>query len=199
MALSPCRKIIKALMLCGVLLITDSAELFARNPEITKYTDVSSALEYCRDSPLERLEGLWEFPEDETKVLIKKSNIPYEFEIIVVSTPDCRLIPGEKIGSLAGSPDPDKFRLSLYCSRKYGVLTNTRSCLAEFRKNDGALIITPGKLSVSLRGASWLLPRFWRMIRVSYKNPLEKLPVGLIRIFPPNDENGAKPLTPRYL
>lgn len=198
MSLSPCRKLITAI-LCGGLLLTGSAEMSARNPEITGYTDVSAALEYCRDATLDRLEGLWEFPEDETKVLIKKSDIRYEYDIIVVSTPDCRLIPGEKVGTLAGSPDPDKFRLSLHCSRKYGLLTDTRSCLAEFRKNDGALVITPGKLSVSLRGVSWLLPRFWRMLRLSYKNPLDKLPAGLIRLYPPNEENGVRPLNPRYL
>lgn len=146
--------------------------------------DIQAARDYCDSTALHLIEGIWEFPEDETKVLIMRSSFdPHAYDIIALSSPDCRIIPSESIGKIRRSPDPVKYELSLYCSRKGGILTDMRSCLANFNNKEGSLSIQPKKFKISLRSL-YLLPRFWRMLSVRTDNPLERLPQGLIRIYP---------------
>ena len=150
-----------------------------------KIADMGKALEYCRANPLDKIEGIWEFPEDNTVVLITCSNKKKRtYDLTIVSTPDCRLIPGEKIGEMSSSVDSDKFRLSLFTSRKDGILTDPSDCLATLNDREGSITIEKRKFKISSR-ISRYLPKFWRLLSLfSVSSPADKLPQGLIRIFP---------------
>ena len=155
------------------------------NAAAQKVADMGQALEYCRLHPLDKVEGIWEFPEDNTVVLISSSSKKRRtYDLTIVSTPDCRLKPGEKIGEMSSSVDSDKFRLSLFTSRKDGILTDPSDCLATLNDREGSITIEKRKFKISSR-ISRYLPKFWRLLSLfSVSSPADKLPQGLIRIFP---------------
>ena len=167
-----------------------------------KISDMGRALEFCRKSPLDRIEGIWEFPEDNTAVLIALSDQrKRRYDIIIITTPDCRLKPGEKIGELTGSIDPNKFHLSLYSTRRDGILSDPSNCLAIFNEKDGSLRVEKRKFKISFK-ASRYLPKFWKMLsifRFSTDDPIEKLPKGLIRLFPNPYSDKIERGAPKYL
>ncbi len=165
-----------------------------------KISDLGMAMDYCRENPIDRIEGIYEFPEDNTVVLIRCAEPRQRmYELIVVSTPDCRLNPGEKIGEMNGTVDPDKFRLALFTSRKNGILSEPNDCTAQFDESDGALRIEKKKLKFSPR-LSRFLPKFWRIISLfTIDDPTTKLPQGLIKIFPSPYNGNTLGRTPKYL
>lgn len=149
-----------------------------------KVCDMAAAREWCDGAMLRRVEGIWEFPDDETRVLVRRQNgTSNRYEVIVVETADTRLEPGENIGYLQASPVATKFAMELFRNRKLGVLSDPGKCLAELNESEDALLVTGRKLKFSL-ASRWFLPSFWRAIRISSKNPLDQLPYGMIRIYP---------------
>lgn len=167
-----------------------------------KISDMGRAMEYCRENPIDRIEGIYEFPEDNTSVLIRLSDQrKRRYELVVISSPDCRLSPGDILGEMTGSVDPDKFHLSLFTSRKGDFLTDSSNCLAQFDETDAAIRVKPRKLKISLR-LSRILPKFWRllsMFRFSIDDPTDDLPKGLIRIFPNRYGDRIERTSPIYL
>lgn len=146
--------------------------------------DMPSAIEYCHGAPLASVEGIWEFPEDATRVLIRRrASEPRSYDLILISSPDCRLTPGETIGHMDETSDPSRFRLALFCDRRKGLLTDLRNCSAEFSDKNGSLRINGRKVKLSIRSVRFL-PQFWRLIGISVKDPAAELPLGLIRIYP---------------
>lgn len=159
--------------------------------------DMPSAMEYCRQAPLASVEGIWEFPEDATRVLIRRQSAdPRAYDLILLSSPDCRLIPGETIGHLEETAETSKFRLSLFCDRRKGLLTDLRNCAAEFSDREGTMRISGRKIKLSIRSTRFL-PQFWRLLGISVKDPAGELPLGLIRIFPDARNGGSR--DPIYL
>ncbi|MDE7180208.1 MAG: hypothetical protein K2N88_03305 [Muribaculaceae bacterium] len=150
---------------------------------ITAVTDIAAAREWCATTMLHRVEGLWEFPDDQTIVLIRRSPVAHRYDIVVADTPDTRLHPGEIIGYVQESAAADKFEMNL-CSRwlgkEGGQLTK---CMAQLVENDSAIVVKGRKIKFGLRGW-WILPSFWKMINLSWKDPLENLPKGMIRVYP---------------
>ncbi len=176
----------KSDVLTFLAIITAWIPFGLRADDISRHpiADRLAAEQYCESSPLTRVEGIWEFPEDETFVLIrKKDGEKRKYELILISSPDCRLHPGECIGYLNPTADSDKFKLTLYINRKYGLLSDTRSCSAEYRPKEEAIIIHPRQLKISLR-TPWFLPKFWRSLRVKIDDPATNLPKGLRKVFP---------------
>lgn len=156
--------------------------------------DMQSARQYCDQTSLEGPEGIWEFTEDETSVLIRrKAHGARGYDIIVVSTPDCRLKPGDIIGNMERSAKKGTFKMHLYTSAHMGVLSNPRQCAAEYSDGNDSMLIHPQKIRISVR-TMWFLPKFWRSLRVSFDNPAGDLPPGLCRVYP-----RIKPDKPIYL
>lgn len=147
--------------------------------------DMKAARDWCDSMMLSRAEGVWEYPDDHTSVLIRRSAAdPSLYDMIVVDSPDTRLQPGDNIGYLRESPDPKSFEMGVYRTKKSnGVLAELGKCLARLDRENGALLVKGRKLKFSL-ASRWLLPAFWRMIRISVKDPLENLPKGLVKIYP---------------
>lgn len=146
--------------------------------------DMGMARDWCDSTMLHKIEGIWEFPDDQTRVLIKRmAGSESSYEIIVVETPDTRLHAGDKIGSLTASPLPTKFDMELYRNKKGGIFGNPGRCLAEFNESADALIVTSRKFNISL-ASRWFLPSFWKAIRIRTTNPTDRLPKGMIRIYP---------------
>ncbi|MDE6010312.1 MAG: hypothetical protein K2F87_02540 [Muribaculaceae bacterium] len=165
--------------------------------------DRGRAEEYLTGLPLGRVEGIWEYPADETAVMVIADPMRKgAYGIFLVETTDCRLTPGMLLGRLEESPNSEKFKISL-CSRLAGGLpTGWQEGLASLSQTGDALLIEMPKLKLSLN-PSMVLPVLWNRLRlnlrVKHTDPLDRLPEGWIRVFPTADGNSADLSHPRYL
>lgn len=185
---------IRTYIIIVIAAVCPAFRAMAANAFETDIFDFESAMQYCNETELEGPEGIWEFVEDETLVLLKKENRGgKDYDIIIISTPDCRLKPGERIGSLQRSAKRGKYKMNLFVSRNMGILTDSRICLAEYIDKEDAMQVHPMKLKISVR-TMWFLPKFWRSLRISFDNPAAELPHGLLRVYPRNE-----PSKPIYL
>lgn len=146
--------------------------------------DEQAARHYCDRAPLLRIEGIWEFPSDGTRVLIRKGETGNRScDIILLSSPDCRLTPGETIGSISPAPEQGKFRLSLCRRRSNGILTDPAHCAAKLSSSGNSITIKPRKFKIGIR-SMWFMPKLWRALRLSLSDPEGELLDGMIRIYP---------------
>lgn len=148
-------------------------------------SDYGAARDWCDNNMLTNIEGIWEFPEDHTCVLIKQTKTDNSlYDIVVVESPDVRLLPGETIGYLKASASSDKYEMGIYRTKlKTGVFSELGKCMAQYNSKDEALTVKGRKLKFSLT-SRWLLPSFWRLIKISVNDPLDALPKGLVRLYP---------------
>lgn len=164
--------------------------------------DMGAAVELCDSSPLDPVEGVWLYPDDNVTVLVLRRESSEqsftEYDLTVVSSSDCRLSPGDLLGRLTASADPSRFRLTLFTVRKDASLTLPGECLATLDVLKEALFVQSRKLKIRI-GINTLLPRFWRIAKVSVDNPLDRLQPGMVRIYPSYDGNGSSRRKPRYL
>lgn len=166
---------------------------------ICKTMSETEARGWCDSDVLEPVEGIWEYPSDETKVLIKRDTArPGAFVITVLETPDCRLEPGDVIGCLYASADGRQFRLEQMTRKKISGLIHPKDCVATLSSDGESLKVKSPRLKLKITPYT-LLPRFWRIIRVSERNPADDLPVGLIKLYPGYDRNGSLRRFPRVL
>lgn len=178
------------LLLLVALALLSAMTSFGQN-DTRSVSDMGEAKEWCDAAMLHRIEGIWEFPADETKVLMRR--IPgrtAEYEIIVLESPDVRMRPGDRIGTMKGSVSPVKFDMYLCTGRRNDLPVDPRHCLATLDDKNGVIITEGPKFKLSL-ASRWFLPSFWRALRVSVKNPADDLPHGLVRIYP--SENRREP------
>lgn len=164
--------------------------------------DIIGAREWCDTTALQPIEGVWIYPEDNVTVLVRRlpdhdRPVYRTYDMCVVDTPDCSMIPGESIGILEATADSKSFRLRLFTKRKKGVLSGLMDCAARLTDDDNLRVEKPG-FRFRL-GSLSVLPKFWRMVRISIDNPASRLPVGMVRIYPSYDGNGSSRSAPRYL
>ena len=167
------------------LILLASVPAYAATPE------EKEARDWCDTSPLSDVEGIWEYPEDGARVLIKADKgIPGTFSITMLSTPDCRLEPGDIIGRLYPTVDTRQFRLK-QMTRKEGLsFAKPADCTAILSADGESLRVKSMKFKFKIN-LNTLLPRFWRLVRVSADNPVDDLPAGLVKIYPGYDHNGS--------
>lgn len=168
-----------------VAALVSIANIYVYADEIADY---DSARLYCDRNALTGPEGIWEFPEDETSVFIRRDATQRGmYNIYLLESADCRFEPGEKVGHLVASADKEKYRLFLRIEKSDDLLASTRNCVATMDKDASRLLITPAKLKIAFR-TMWFLPKFWRSLKVSIDNPQRNIPVGLVKIYPDNEE-----------
>lgn len=146
---------------------------------------------WCESNVLQPIEGIWEYPEDNTRVLISADNsIPGTYTLQVLSTPDCRIAPGEIIGRLYPSIDAKQFRLEQWTRKENMDLIKPNDCTATLSSDGESIRVKTAKFKVKISPTT-LLPRFWRIVRVSINNPVDDLPAGLVKVYPGYDHNGS--------
>jgi hypothetical protein len=158
------------------------------------------AKEYCDSNPIDRIEGIWLYPDDKVTVLISKSNdnLPGDYSIKVINSEDNSLLPGEILGYVENSSMPDKFSITLYTSRKNLRLFRKKKCSASLTNQDESLIIEAKSIGIKINPLG-LLPHFWRYVRYQSSDPTSKTPHGMRKIYPSYDGNGSSRFSPRYL
>lgn len=176
---------IRKLMTASALICMISVPTYAFFPS------ESHIREWCDSNILSPIEGIWEYPDDGARVLIQADpKSPGSFAITVISTPDCRLEYGDVIGRLNPTVDPKQFRLEQYTHKDKLTLTKAEQCAASLSSDGESLRVKSPKLKFKVN-LNTLLPRFWRIVRVSYDDPTDKLPAGLVKVYPGYDHNGS--------
>lgn len=197
--------ITKACLLKVTMLLMASAAYMAHASAQASWppADLGEARDYFDNSLPEGPEGVWIYPDDNVIVAIAKkpeagiSSLPV-YDIVVVQSADVRLSPGLSIGNIEASPDPSIFKMTLFTGMKNGLPAMPSECLATLDANKEIFLVKGKKLKIKLNPFSFL-PRFWRIARLSIDNPLDKLPSGMIRLFPSYDDNGSSRRSPRTL
>lgn len=202
-----------------VCLTLSAASGFCRNPESpvvassrVPVCDKDAAFSLCDSLPLSSVEGVWIYPDDHVTVLVlrNETNDPSElpsYALTVVETTDCKLNPGEIIGTLSPSPDPKKFTLSLFTSRKKGKLSDPKSCLATLSNDGESMVVEKEKSKIRLRvnfNPSSILPALWKSlvrfgISIGDGSRKKEAPVGMVKIYPSFDGDGSSSRGVRYL
>ncbi len=177
-------KIIKDIFLL-VLIFLISAPTYAFFPSEADIRD------WCDTNVLSPVEGIWEYPEDGARVFIQSDPThPGTFTISIISTPDCRLEYGDIIGRLHPSVDAKQFRLEQWTHKDKSIFSKAENCAAILSSDGESLRVKSPKLKFKIN-LNTLLPRFWRIVRVSYDDPVDKLPAGLLKVYPGYDHNGS--------
>lgn len=163
-----------------------------------------TVIEYCDTRPIDNLEGLWSFPDDNVLLFIKKSSCPtdysgkYQYSIIVVEAEDQYLAPGQVIGYLSITPDTDVFRMWLFTEIISGFPAVPQECVATLVEDGQGLSFRKKEHRVKINPLG-ILPNFWKIIKVQTSDPLKNIPKGFVKIYPSYDGNGSMPNVPRYL
>ncbi|MCH5241868.1 MAG: hypothetical protein J1F67_05545 [Muribaculaceae bacterium] len=195
----------------GVLLvaIVGPLNLWGKAPKVAY--DLEMAKEICAGLPLENVEGIWLYPDDNVTVMILNDNeysgsqLP-SYSISVVETSDARLHPGEIIGKLNATVDSYAYKIELSTEKKNDLLLKPKSCIATLSKDGDTFIIKKqkapfkGRLNFNLNR---LLPGFWKIVSIgvsqnNYSNSIQHS-VGMVKIFPSYDGNGSSRRKIRYL
>lgn len=157
----------------------------------------------CDNLPLSDIEGIWEFPSEETSMLIKRSDdrLKGVFDIILIESTDCRLFSGMKLGEIMASADPYKFKLHLSSKIKKGVLKAPMDCLATLSKTGKSITIEEPGIKISF-SPSIIFPSLWNFFRLGarmrFNNPASKIPQGWIKTYPSPDSSPNYPYSPIY-
>lgn len=166
--------------------------------------DITEAKELCDELPLQPVEGLWDFPDENMTVMVMRgedasgNTSAVRYAVTVVETPDVRLIPGDTIGWIEASVDPKLFRMTLYTRKNLSTLMQPANILARIADDDRALQLKVEKWSLKLSRISFL-PSFWRSIKLQHDDPLKQLPVGMRRVYPLPEQLPSESREIRYL
>lgn len=168
--------------------------------------DITEAKEIVDATCYRDVEGIWEYPGDGIKVLVMKDPFAdYQFSISVVESEDVRLKPGQLIGMLEESAEPEKYRMKLFTAVKHGQLAKLCDCVAHLKSDKDVMLVQAPKLKLNLGVSTGglLLPDFWTRVRgtvrMSVDNPAANLPEGMRKVYPSYDGNGSSRHNPRVL
>lgn len=160
-------------------------------PTYAFFPSESDIRKWCDTGILSPVEGIWEYPDDGARVCIQADpTAPGCFSITVISTPDCRLEYGDVIGKLHPTVDSRQFRLEQWTRKDNLLFSKAEQCAATLSADGESLRVKSPKLKFKIN-LNTLLPRFWRIVKVSYDDPTDKLPAGLVKVYPGYDHNGS--------
>ncbi|HIT15267.1 MAG TPA: hypothetical protein IAA88_02645 [Candidatus Avimuribaculum pullicola] len=157
------------------------------------------------ESPLQPIEGIWEYPEEMMTIVVEQFSSPQfshklKYRIVLLDSEDMSLLPGTVIGYIAESADDKKFQLWLYSQQDGLKLLGPSQCVATLQDGNTSLIFKRGSLKMRVRfNLTRFLPRLFRFISVSPYIDKEELPIGFSKVYPAYDDNESMHHEIRYL
>lgn len=163
--------------------------------------DEASIKQQFAEKPLQLLEGIWEYPNEDMKLAIERydgeQNIAYR--IIMLESSDLELLPGTVVGYIAPSADAKKFQLWMYTQSSKVGLKAPLECVATLSADATSLTFVPPHYKMKVRiNMIRFFTNIFRGVSVIPEKVEEKLPVGFRKVFPANG-NGEKFNEIRYL
>ena len=156
-------------------------------------------------SPLQPIEGIWEYPDEMVTVVVERFTSPQfsrklKYRIVLIDSEDLSLLPGTVIGYIAESADDSKFELWLYSEQDESNLFGPGKCIATLKDEGTSLIFKRSSLKTRIRfNLTRFLPKLFRFISISPYIDKEELPVGFSKIYPAFDDNESLHHEIRYL
>lgn len=195
-------------ILLALAILLNHCFLWAKSPLVAY--DMEMARQICEELPLENVEGIWLYPDDQVSVLILNDNEGSlsnlsTYTISVVQTSDSRLHPGDVIGKLYATPDDKVFKIELSTEKKNDLLLKPKSIIANLSNEGDTFIIKKQKAPFKGRlnfNFNRLLPGFWKIVSTGISqtnNNSIQPPVGMVKVFPSYDGNGSSRRKIRYL
>ncbi|MEG0560183.1 MAG: hypothetical protein RSA66_01700 [Muribaculaceae bacterium] len=171
---------------------------------LKNYTE-SNAKKYFESAPIQPLEGIWHYPDEEVKISIEQFSSPqfsskFKYRIVLLSADDHSLLPGTVIGYITDSAQDDKFYMWIYGAQSGSTLMHPQRCVAKLTEDKSIITFQMPEFKFKLRiNFSRFLPTLLKGIGISMEKKDEKLPRGFRRIYPSYDANGTSFSTIRYL
>lgn len=139
--------------------------------------DMEQAAHWLTQTPLQRVEGVWQLCDCTTRVCIRRdAREPGLYTVTMLESDDCRLSPGDTLGVCRATPDPAKFSLTL---RTWGK--HTVRCAATLTDSDRALRVERPKNNLKITPRLYL-PGFWSVLTWQSDTPASRLPEGMVRL-----------------
>ncbi len=204
---------LRHIAISGALIICGCISTFAdsmQEPDFVKAMRPIEAIQsrenaekYLATLPLSPIEGIWEYPADETSLIILKSRHDKgHYDIYLLESVDCSLHPGMNVGQIEESADKTQFSIKLKTKLNKGLLTSPLPCSGKLSGNSDILYIKSPKIKVSFT-PSLFLPTLMKVLRLGFRvrteSPADKVPDGIIKTFPTFDGNSPASSSPRYL
>lgn len=175
-----------------------------------RFIDYNRAMQYCDSTPMRGPEGIYIWPDNASTVLIRASEInnipgnhkasaPDSYEIIAIESADILIAPGQTLGYLIPSSDPEDYTIYLYSDISYDKVSKPKRKAAKFNPMRSTFHIKGPKLKVTFNPLT-LIPRMRSLLRLKIENPLAEIPDGMRRLYPapsPTPNNPSLPY-PRY-
>ena len=163
--------------------------------------DEATMKEKFAEMPLQQLEGIWEYPNEEMKLAIERysgeQNVAYR--IILLESTDLELLPGTVVGYIAPSADAKKFQLWIYTQSSQTGLKAPMECVATLSADATSLTFVPPHYKMKVRiNMIRFFTNIFRGVSVIPEKVEEKLPVGFRKVYPANG-NGEPFNEIRYL
>ncbi len=159
---------------------------------------------YCDSRYLDKFEGIWEFVGDDVFVLLyHDSDDKYHYKMVVVDWCDATVLPGSMLGSVTRTADKNQVIVRIYTrwNGKRG-LQSMHDYVAKVSENGRIINIEHSEKERGWRfsfNPTAILPFFRGLFRLSYSQPNESLPCGMVKVYPSYDDNGSSIFNPRVL
>ena len=196
--------------LTGLMIVLFTTIIFPRGNEKIPHSEIiegvnrNVVMAYCDTCPIDKLEGLWAFPDDEILLWIKKCSDAveyskrFQYQVIAVEAEDQYIVPGSIIGYLSITPDADQYRMWLFTDCHNTIFSKPQDCVATLIEDGYGIAFTKKEHRVTINPMG-LLPNFWRIIKVQTSDPKKTQKRGFIKVYPSYDGNGSMRNSPRYL
>lgn len=128
--------------LTGLMIVLFTTIIFPRGNEKIPHSEIiegvnrNVVMAYCDTCPIDKLEGLWAFPDDEILLWIKKCSDAveyskrFQYQVIAVEAEDQYIVPGSIIGYLSITPDADQYRMWLFTDCHNNIFSKPQDCVA---------------------------------------------------------------------
>lgn len=199
-------------ILCAILCVTTTVSaqtaVYSDNPPKTSTIadgySIESFREYLDSSPIDALEGIWEYPDDAVTLGIERFesdnySVKFKYRIILLESAMRRaLIPGSVIGYIIPTAQSDKAYVWLYSETDGDMQpTNPIKCAATVSNNDVITFSKP-ELKFKIRfNLSRIMPSLFKGLSITAEPVSKKHPLGFSKTYPLDKDTQSREI--RYL
>lgn len=185
-------KRIAAIMLFLAMILPLHATGIPQKSTILKGYDILSAKQRFQERAIDRIEGLWYYPEEEMTVAIEKNDSETIYRVVVVEAADCSIDCGSIAGYMEKTAADDKFRLWLYSAIENGVTTNPIESVATLSDHGKTLLIDRPEIKFRFSiNLTQFLPSIFNLkgIRIYPKRIKPEIKPGFRKTYPDNENS----------
>ena len=158
-----------------------------------------------RAMPLQPVEGLWYFNEEQTTLLIERTDADASderltYRIVYVDSEAYDIEPGTVVGYVKPSAEHDKYALWIYSEMNLSGLERPVKCVATLSGKADVLTFEKTRWRLKFRANfARFLPSLFKGISLLTDYDEAEVPLGFRKVFPARDDDGTAGGVIRYL